>query len=110
MATINQNSRRTRVAKLCSLIAVKLIALYQIIISPVLHALSLSTVGGGCRFYPTCSEYSVQAIKYYGFNFKSIGMILSRIYRCRPIFLSKNKSNNRYSGYDPVVSDSSEFT
>ena len=45
-----------------------------------------------CRFYPTCSEYSKQAIEKYGFligTFKS----LKRIIRCNPFGTS---------GYDPV--------
>ncbi|PIE32150.1 membrane protein insertion efficiency factor YidD [candidate division KSB3 bacterium] len=45
-----------------------------------------------CRFYPTCSEYGIQAIRKYG-AFKGSWMTLWRIMRCHP--LSKG-------GYDPV--------
>ena len=45
-----------------------------------------------CRFYPTCSEYSIQAIKRYGMikgGFKSI----KRILKCHPF---------NSGGYDPL--------
>ena len=36
-----------------------------------------------CRFLPTCSEYSIQAIKKYG-TIKGVKMSISRILRCNP--------------------------
>lgn len=45
-----------------------------------------------CRFYPTCSEYTRQAIEKYGF-IKGVWLGLKRICRCHPF----NKG-----GYDPV--------
>ena len=45
-----------------------------------------------CRFYPTCSEYTYQAIKKYGM-FKGLWYGFKRILRCNPY--------NR-GGYDPV--------
>jgi len=45
-----------------------------------------------CRFYPTCSEYTKQAIIKYGV-FKGSWLGLKRICRCHP----KNPG-----GYDPV--------
>ena len=47
---------------------------------------------GFCRFYPTCSEYSYQAIERYGL-IKGGLKSLWRILRCNPL----NKG-----GYDPV--------
>lgn len=63
-----------------------LIRVYQSCISPF--------IGGrcACRFSPTCSEYTAQAIDKYGF-FKGVRMGLCRIGRCRP--------GGGY-GYDPV--------
>lgn len=45
-----------------------------------------------CRFYPTCSEYSYQAVKKYGF-FKGVWMSVIRISKCHPF---------HEGGYDPV--------
>lgn len=60
------------------------IRLYQVFIS----TLFIST----CRFYPTCSEYTVEAIRRHG-PFKGIFMGLGRILRCHPLCPG---------GYDPV--------
>lgn len=46
-----------------------------------------------CRFHPTCSEYSYQAIERYGI-FRGSWMGLKRIIRCHPW---------NDGGYDPVV-------
>ncbi|MFD2096175.1 membrane protein insertion efficiency factor YidD [Corallincola platygyrae] len=48
---------------------------YQIIISPLL--------GPRCRFHPTCSEYSIQAIKVHGIV-KGSQLAIRRIARCHP--------------------------
>ncbi|HEX2982304.1 MAG TPA: membrane protein insertion efficiency factor YidD [Ignavibacteriales bacterium] len=61
-----------------------LIRIYQKFISPLFPP--------SCRFYPTCSEYAVQALNKYGF-FKGSAMAVWRILRCNPF----NKG-----GYDPV--------
>jgi len=61
-----------------------IIRLYQKFISPVLPPV--------CRFHPTCSEYSVQAFREYGF-IRGILLSIFRILKCNP--LSKG-------GYDPV--------
>jgi uncharacterized protein len=52
-----------------------LIALYQKAVSPLLPQ--------SCRFYPTCSEYSRQAILKYG-SIKGSAMAIWRILRCNP--------------------------
>ena len=48
--------------------------------------------GVKCKFYPTCSEYSLQAFEKYGF-LKGIFLSLKRIIKCNPF----NKG-----GYDPL--------
>ncbi|MDP9425019.1 MAG: membrane protein insertion efficiency factor YidD [Actinomycetota bacterium] len=60
------------------------IRLYQKVISPMLP--------NSCRFYPSCSQYTVQAIRKYG-AFKGTLMGSWRIMRCNPF--SKG-------GFDPV--------
>ncbi|HEY9167173.1 MAG TPA: membrane protein insertion efficiency factor YidD [Candidatus Kryptonia bacterium] len=64
--------------------AVGLIRLYQKLISPLFPP--------ACRFYPSCSEYSVEAFHVHGFT-KGILLSAWRVLRCNPF--SKG-------GYDPV--------
>lgn len=45
-----------------------------------------------CRFYPTCSQYSYQAIEKYGF-FYGIILTVKRIIKCHPF---------HPGGYDPL--------
>jgi putative membrane protein insertion efficiency factor len=45
-----------------------------------------------CRFYPSCSEYSIQALKRHGF-FKGTWLSVRRLLRCHPF---------NPGGYDPV--------
>ncbi len=49
---------------------------YQFLISPLL--------GNNCRYLPTCSEYSIEALKTFGF-IKGSFMSLKRISSCHPI-------------------------
>ena len=48
---------------------------YQYLISPLL--------GQNCRYTPTCSEYSIQAIEKYGI-FKGFWLSIKRISKCHP--------------------------
>lgn len=54
------------------------IRLYQVSLSPILNRL-----GVRCRFYPTCSEYAVLAMRKYGVMI-GIKKSYSRLRRCRP--------------------------
>ena len=72
-----------------SYILIKLIKGYKYLISPLL--------GHSCRYLPTCSEYSIEAIENFGF-FKGLYMSLKRILSCHPIkFLGGG------DGFDPVI-------
>ena len=55
-------------------------------------SLFLESKGIKCKFYPTCSEYAIQAYEKYGF-FKGTAHSVKRIIRCNPF--SKG-------GYDPL--------
>ncbi len=66
-----------------------LIKLYQKTLSPDHGVFKHRYVHGFCRFYPTCSDYSIQAISKYGIikgGLKSAWRIL----RCNPF----NKGGN----------------
>ena len=53
-------------------------------------------LGHSCRYLPTCSEYSIDALKEYGF-FKGLLISIKRILSCHPIkFLGGGE------GFDPV--------
>jgi len=56
-------------------VAVVVVRGYQYVISPIL--------GHHCRFYPTCSEYTCQAIERYGIA-KGSWLGIKRISRCHP--------------------------
>ncbi len=71
-----------------TLILIKIIKVYKYLISPLL--------GQSCRYLPTCSEYSIDALKEYGF-FKGLYMSIKRILSCHPIKLLGGGE-----GFDPV--------
>ncbi|WP_439183113.1 membrane protein insertion efficiency factor YidD [Carboxylicivirga taeanensis] len=51
------------------------VKLYQWIISPVL--------GASCRYTPTCSQYTIEALKKHG-PFKGLFLSIKRILSCHP--------------------------
>lgn len=60
------------------------IRFYQIWLSPL--------KGPSCRFYPTCSEYSFQAIRHYGV-LRGLYLGGKRLAKCHPF---------HPGGYDPL--------
>lgn len=68
-------------------LAIFLIKLYKKYISPFVQFCGIK-----CKFYPTCSEYTVEAIEKYGF-IKGFFLGMKRILKCNPF--SKG-------GYDPL--------
>ena len=74
--------------KFLAIILIKFIKGYQYLISPLL--------GHTCRYLPTCSEYSIDALRTFGF-FKGLYMSIKRILSCHPIkFLGGGE------GFNPV--------
>jgi len=65
-------------------ILISAVKLYKYLISPVLP--------GSCRFSPSCSEYSIDAINRYG-AVKGAYLSVRRIARCHPF---------HPGGFDPV--------
>tara|TARA_B100000686_G_scaffold23838_1_gene22442 strand:+ start:21675 stop:21917 length:243 start_codon:yes stop_codon:yes gene_type:complete len=65
-------------------ILIFLISFYQKFISPL--------IGPNCRFQPTCSEFSKEAIQKHG-PLKGVRLAAGRILKCHPL---------GSSGYDPV--------
>ncbi len=65
-------------------VAIKIIRLYQKGISPYLPSV--------CRYEPTCSQYSIEAIKKFG-TFKGFFLTVKRLLRCNPL---------GGKGYDPI--------
>ena len=55
---------------------VYLVKLYQYLISP--------TLPNVCRFLPTCSDYTIEAIKIHG-PFHGIFLGIKRIFTCHPL-------------------------
>ena len=63
-------------------ILVKLISIYQKTISPD-HSVALFGGAMRCRFYPSCSQYTLEAVSRYGV-LRGILKGLWRILRCNP--------------------------
>ena len=57
---------------------------YRILVSPFLP--------DSCRFYPTCSEYSIEALKKHG-ALKGLWLSVKRVSKCHPFHAG---------GFDPV--------
>jgi putative membrane protein insertion efficiency factor len=72
------------ILKILAIPFIILIKIYQLLVSPLLPP--------SCRFTPTCSHYTLEALKKYGL-FKGSWLGVKRILRCHPW---------GRSGYDPV--------
>lgn len=65
-------------------VLIGLVRIYQLCISPLKPR--------SCRFYPTCSTYTLQALQKYG-PFKGSWLGIKRILKCHPF---------HKGGYDPL--------
>jgi putative membrane protein insertion efficiency factor len=57
---------------------------YQLVLSPL--------IGPSCRFYPSCSQYGIEAIETHG-SLRGTWLTIKRISRCHPW---------HEGGFDPV--------
>jgi putative membrane protein insertion efficiency factor len=64
---------------------IALVRVYQVCIAPLMFPC--------CRFYPSCSEYAIDAVSRYG-PLKGSYLALRRLLRCHPW---------HRGGYDPVM-------
>lgn len=71
-------------SKILSMLLIKVVRVYQLLVSPWL--------GESCRHNPTCSAYSIKAIRRFG-PLKGGWLTAKRISKCHPWGTS---------GYDPV--------
>lgn len=76
--------------KILKAILLKIIKFYQKAVSPNLP--------NSCRFYPSCSEYSRQAIEEYG-PIKGTYLAIKRVLRCHPL---------NSGGFDPLHKEEGE--
>lgn len=58
-------------------------------------------LGGRCRYYPSCSNYAIQAYENFSF-FKATFLVLKRLGSCHPL--------SRKPFYDPVPSSYQEMS
>ena len=65
-------------------ILIAFIKVYQYTLSPLL--------GPRCRYYPSCSNYAVEALREHG-AVRGLGLATWRLLRCNPF---------SHGGYDPV--------
>ncbi|MBV8551829.1 MAG: membrane protein insertion efficiency factor YidD [Acidobacteriaceae bacterium] len=65
-------------------VLILLLKAYKLLISPLLPS--------ACRYYPTCSEYMMEAVARHG-AIRGVWMGLKRLGRCHPF---------HEGGYDPV--------
>lgn len=61
-----------------------LVSIYRVVLSPIM--------GQSCRFHPTCSAYSLEALRLHG-ALRGSWLTVRRIGRCQPF---------HPGGYDPV--------
>jgi uncharacterized protein len=80
-----------RIIRTARLLMIWPIKLYQYLLSPY--------IGSCCRFYPTCSNYALEAVNRYGV-IKGAYLAIKRMMRCHPWSAG---------GYDPVSSTYSDF-
>jgi len=65
-------------------VIIKFIRFYKKAVSPFWASSPFGSFNSSCRFYPTCSDYAVDAVSKYGAG-KGALKSVSRILRCNPL-------------------------
>jgi hypothetical protein len=81
---IAEDNKMKHISNFLKSVLILIVRGYQKFISPMFPPT--------CRFYPTCSEYFIQAVQKYG-PFKGSWLGIKRILRCHP---------GNPGGYDPL--------
>lgn len=74
-------------------LSIQIIEIYQKTISPDHSFIGRFFPRIGCKYYPSCSEYTKQAIRQYGVV-KGGGLGVARILKCNPV---------SRGGFDPLI-------
>jgi uncharacterized protein len=64
-----------KISKALQIVLILSIRGYRLMVSPWL--------GNNCRFFPTCSQYAIEAIQQWGV-FKGSWLMIKRLLRCHP--------------------------
>jgi uncharacterized protein len=72
-----------------NLLLINLLKLYKKFVSPILSKI----FGNACRFTPSCSEYTIEALEKFG-TAKGLKLGFTRLFKCHPW---------GGSGFDPVI-------
>jgi putative membrane protein insertion efficiency factor len=64
-----------KINKIISFLLWSLVKFYQLFISPVMP--------NACRYYPTCSHYTIEAIQKHGVGY-GLWLSIKRLLRCHP--------------------------
>jgi putative membrane protein insertion efficiency factor len=59
--------------------AILLVRIYRAVVSPLVP----QTIGGRCKYHPSCSQYGLDALREFGF-FRGSFLAAWRLLRCNP--------------------------
>lgn len=59
-----------------SKVLIALVRVYQVVVSPL--------IGPRCRYYPSCSNYAIEAVRVHG-ALRGAGLAAWRVLRCNPL-------------------------
>ena len=80
----------SRLLRILAMLVVGCVLFYQWVLSPIKNA--LFGLGECCRFYPTCSDYTIHRVRAHGV-LKGGFLSLLRLLKCQPL---------HQGGYDPI--------